>query len=56
MFLHCLDGEPAPPAAFVDQAGHPYRLDRVFPHAALSGWTWYVYRNLDFWPSSASVL
>ena len=56
IFRHSLDGEPAPPAAFVDKAGHPYRLDRVFTHAALSGWTWYVYRNLDFWPLSASVL
>jgi hypothetical protein len=50
LFLHRLDGEAAPLRAIADKPGHPYRLEQVFPHAALSGWDWYVYRNLDLLP------
>ena len=33
--------------ALHDAEGHNYQLARVFPHAPLSGFEWYVYRNLD---------
>jgi hypothetical protein len=52
VFLHRLDETtPMPPDTLHDAAGRNYQLARVFPHAPLSGWEWYVYRNLD-----ASVL
>jgi len=48
IFLHRLDeSTPVPPDALHDAAGRDYQLVRVFPHAPLSGWEWYVYRNLD---------
>src|SRR5574342_1386507 len=47
MFLHRLDGEDAPTDDLSGEGRVRYRLDRTFPHAPLSGWTWYVYRNLD---------
>ena len=48
IFLHRLDGGPPPPADDLNAgAGWHYRLDGVFPHGPLSGWTWYVFRNLD---------
>ncbi len=36
-----------PDAIIHDNAGHAYQLARVFPHAVLSGWDWYVFRNMD---------
>lgn len=48
IFLHRLDESvPVPPAALHDAEGRNYQLVRVFPHAPLSGWEWYVYRSLD---------
>jgi hypothetical protein len=48
IFLHRLDGGPPPPAPDLNVgAGWHFRLDGVFPHGPLSGWTWYVFRNLD---------
>ena len=48
VLLHRLDDTVPPPAADLDIAGAwHFRLERVFPHAPLSGWEWYVYRNLD---------
>lgn len=44
LFLHRLDGEPPPGEVILDLRGR-YRLDAVFPHAALSGWDWFVYRR-----------
>ena len=48
VFLHRLDDSVPPPAdsLFIANAWH-YQLVRVFPHAPLSGWEWFVYRNLD---------
>jgi len=45
LFLHRLDGGAFPPPD-IHVAGENYRLERVFHHAVLSGWDWYVYRNL----------
>ena len=48
VFLHRLDAHtPVPPESLHDPAGHNYTLVRIFPHAPLSGWEWYVYRNDD---------
>lgn len=48
VFFHRLDeSTPVPPETLHDPEGHNYQLVRVFPHAPLSGWEWYVYRNLD---------
>ena len=48
VFLHRLDAHtPVPPESLHDPAGHNYTLVRIFPHAPLSGWEWYVYRNGD---------
>ena len=48
VFLHRLDDStPVPPDALHDPQGRNYQLVRVFPHAPLSGWEWYVYRNVD---------
>jgi hypothetical protein len=45
LFVERLDNEPAAPDHMVDSFGTYYRLERIFPHAALSGWNWFVYRN-----------
>jgi len=48
VLVHRLDDTVPPSAADLDIAGRwHFRLERVFPHAPLSGWEWYVYRNLD---------
>ena len=48
VFLHRLDeSTPIPPDALHDAEGRNYQLARTFPHAQLSGFEWYVYRNLD---------
>jgi hypothetical protein len=48
IFVHRLDNSTPPPGAALDIGDRwHYRLERVFPHAPLSGWEWYVYRNLD---------
>lgn len=48
IFLHRLDDStPVPPDALHDAEGRNYQLARVFPHAPLSGWEWYVYRSVD---------
>jgi hypothetical protein len=45
IFVERLDREPRPPERVYDAFGTLYRLERTFPHAPLSGWTWYLYRN-----------
>jgi len=45
--LHRLDGEPPPNADLLAADGGHYRQEGVYPHAPLSGWTWYLFRNLD---------
>jgi hypothetical protein len=52
LIFHRPDGKPPPAGGQADCTlnGHHFRLDRVFPHAALSGWDWFVYRNVDLIP------
>ncbi|HVW22766.1 MAG TPA: hypothetical protein VHC86_16245 [Opitutaceae bacterium] len=45
IFTERLDHEPPPPERIYDAYGTLYQLERTFPHAPLSGWTWYLYRN-----------
>jgi hypothetical protein len=45
LFVERLDHEPPAPPHLSGPAGTDFRLERVFPHAALSGWDWFVYRN-----------
>jgi hypothetical protein len=45
IFTERLDHEPAPPERVYDAFGTLYQRERTFPHAPLSGWTWYLYRN-----------
>ena len=47
LFFHRLDNSPVPADRVSDRGGHRYLLDRVFPHAALSGWDWYVFRRVN---------
>jgi hypothetical protein len=50
-FAHRFDHDPEPvPAERVDAAGRHYRLVQTYRHAALSGWDWFVYRNVDLLP------
>ncbi len=51
LLLHRLDGEPPPGESAVDGRGNRYVLERVFRHAALSGWDWFVYRNEQLPPA-----
>ncbi|MCF7759497.1 MAG: hypothetical protein K9M98_03245 [Cephaloticoccus sp.] len=46
LLLHRLDGQPAPAASVTDVLGNRYVQEGVYPHAPLSGWDWYVYRNV----------
>lgn len=36
---------PSPPPFLRDERGRPYRLERSFPFASLSGFHWFVYRD-----------
>lgn len=45
LIIHRLDGGVAPPEAVTDPWGNGYVLEKVFPHAPLSGWDWFVYRR-----------
>ena len=48
IFVHRLDESTPPPGPNLDVADRwHFRLERMFPHAPLSGYEWYVYRNLD---------
>jgi hypothetical protein len=47
IFTERLDHEPPPPGRLYDAFGTAYQLERSFPHAPLSGWTWYLYRNTE---------
>ncbi len=44
LFVERIDHEPSAPDHLY-AAGVYYQLERVFPHAPLSGWDWYLYRN-----------
>jgi len=50
LFLHRLDGVAPPVADIFAANGLHFRLERRFPHAALSGWDWFVYRNVTLLP------
>ncbi len=50
IFLHRLDGAPPPDSAHPTPFGAAFQLERVFHHAALSGWDWYLYRNIYLVP------
>jgi hypothetical protein len=59
LLLHRIS-EGKPPPTVLPKSGHRYRLVKHYPHAALSGWDWYVYHKLhgaapgtadDRWPS-----
>ncbi|HVW01985.1 MAG TPA: hypothetical protein VHB77_16650, partial [Planctomycetaceae bacterium] len=46
MLVHNLDRHAQPAADYIDPAsGAPYRLQRYYPYAGLSGWSWAVYRR-----------
>jgi hypothetical protein len=45
LLVERLDHEPPAPDHLIGPSGVYYRLERVYPHAALSGWDWFVYRN-----------
>jgi hypothetical protein len=45
LIIHRLDGGEVPPESVGDQRGNRYELVKVFPHAPLSGWDWYLYQR-----------
>ena len=48
IFVHRLDETTPVPGPELNVAGRwQFQLGHVFPHAPLSGYEWYVYRNLD---------
>ena len=50
VLVHRLDHADIPPVELLDDRGNPYRLEKIFLHAPLSGWDWYVYRSLRLLP------
>jgi uncharacterized membrane protein len=50
LILHHLAEEGPMARSQFDAWQNRYELDGIFPHAALSGWDWYVYRNVEFLP------
>jgi hypothetical protein len=52
LFVHRLDHTDVPPSDLLDDRGNPYRLEKIFRHAPLSGWDWYVYRSRRLLPAS----
>lgn len=46
LFVHRLDGDARPDTPLYDDRGNTYQLEKVFLHAPLSGWDWFVYRNI----------
>lgn len=45
VLFHRFEGDEPPPAVIADARGNQYVREYHYPHAALSGWDWYVYRN-----------
>lgn len=45
LFVHRLDHELPPAETLKDPTGSVYRRERLFRHAALSGWDWHVFRK-----------
>jgi hypothetical protein len=45
LLLHRLDDGPTPPEMIADARGNRYVREMVYPHAALSGWDWFIYRR-----------
>jgi len=45
LIIHRLDGGETPPEVVGDAQGSRYELEKVFPHAPLSGWDWFLYRR-----------
>jgi hypothetical protein len=45
LLVHRLDGLPPPDATLYDDRGNTFKLEKKFPHAPLSGWDWFVFRN-----------
>lgn len=45
VLVHHFEDDPLPGPAIEGPGGVRYDLLRVFPHAGLSGWDWYVYRR-----------
>jgi hypothetical protein len=46
LLVHRLDGLPAPDSRLYDDRGNVFALEKKFPHAPLSGWDWFVFRNV----------
>ena len=46
LLVHRLDEAPPPDSRLYDDRGNEFQLEKTFPHAPLSGWDWYVFRNL----------
>jgi hypothetical protein len=51
LLVHRLDHAEIPPHELSDDRGNPYRLEKIFLHAPLSGWDWYVYRSQRLIPA-----
>jgi len=45
MITHRADGRTTPPRRIADATGNSYLYEREFGHAAISGFTWTLYRN-----------
>lgn len=50
LFLHRVDGKPPPNVTQPAPLGPQYQFEHLFHHAALSGWDWYLYRNVNLVP------
>jgi hypothetical protein len=50
ILVHRLDNAPVPPLEVRDDRGNPYRVERIYLHAPLSGWDWYLYRSRRLLP------
>jgi hypothetical protein len=46
LLVHRLDGLSVPDTTLFDDRGNEFKFEKRFLHAPLSGWDWFVYRNV----------
>src|SRR5687768_5348101 len=52
LLVHRLEHAAIPANELLDDRGNPYRLEKIFRHAPLSGGDWYVYRSRRLMPAA----
>ncbi|MEY2428477.1 MAG: hypothetical protein QOJ40_1362, partial [Verrucomicrobiota bacterium] len=56
VITHYTETDHKPEQFIHTHAGSDYQLTRAFLYSGLSGWNWYLYRNVKDLPSTSSLI